>query len=506
MIDTIGVAPRRVATPPSARRLPALSAPLTRWQRPGSTREVGMAAIVVCGGGVIGLCAGLMLAEDGHEVTVLEPDPAGPPGTPAEAWDGWQRRGVAQFRQPHNLFSRFRAVADTELPGLTDRLVAAGCTWVDYLDPLPPSIEDRAPREDDDRIRFVTGRRPVTEAVVAAAAEEHPRLDLRRGVQVTGLVAGPSVLDGVPHVAGVRTATGEEIAADLVVDATGRRTRGPAWLEALGTRPPRVESEDSGFVYYTRYFTGPELPRRIGRQLAPVGSFSVLTLPGDNSTWSVTLFGATRDAPLKALRDPARFDRVVAACPLQAHWLDGEPITGVLAMAGVLDCHRRTVVDGEPVVTGYVAVGDAWACTNPSAGRGISIGAIHAQVLRAVARDHLGDPDELVRAFDEATEREVTPFYRNQIAADRARIAEMDAFRAGRQPPPDPGQVRLLTAATYDAEVFRGLIEMVTCLALPQEVLSRPGVQERLERFADAPPPRPTPGPDRARLLELLAG
>jgi 2-polyprenyl-6-methoxyphenol hydroxylase-like FAD-dependent oxidoreductase len=179
-----------------------------------------MAAIVVCGGGVIGLCAGLMLAEDGHEVTVLEPDPAGPPGTPAEAWDGWQRRGVAQFRQPHNLFSRFRAVADTELPGLTDRLVAAGCTWVDYLDPLPPSIEDRAPREDDDRIRFVTGRRPVTEAVVAAAAEEHPRLDLRRGVQVTGLVAGPSVLDGVPHVAGVRIATGEEIAADLVVDAT----------------------------------------------------------------------------------------------------------------------------------------------------------------------------------------------------------------------------------------------------------------------------------------------
>jgi 2-polyprenyl-6-methoxyphenol hydroxylase-like FAD-dependent oxidoreductase len=221
----------------------------------------------------------------------------------------------------------------------------------------------------------------------------------------------------------------------------------------------------------------------------------------------VTLFGASRDAPLKALRAPATFDRVVAACPLQAHWLDGRPITDVLAMAGVLDCYRRTVVDGEPVVTGYVAVGDAWACTNPSAGRGISTGAIHARVLRAVARDHLDDPGELARAFDEATEREVTPFYRNQVAADRARIAEMDAFRTGRQPPPpDPGQVRLLTAATYDAEVFRGLIEMVTCLALPEQVLSRPGMLERLERFADAPPPRPTPGLDRGRLLELLAG
>ena len=58
----------------------------------------------------------------------------------------------------------------------------------------------------------------------------------------------------------------------------------------------------------------------------------------------------------------------------------------------------------------------------------------------------------------------------------------------------------------HDPDVYRALMEIVTCLALPQEVLARPGMQERLERFADAPPPRPTPGPDRARLLELLAG
>ena len=53
-----------------------------------------MAAIVVCGGGLIGLCAGLMLAEDGHGVTVLEPDPADPPGTPAAAWDDWRTKWV----------------------------------------------------------------------------------------------------------------------------------------------------------------------------------------------------------------------------------------------------------------------------------------------------------------------------------------------------------------------------------------------------------------------------
>ncbi|MGK5171682.1 FAD-dependent oxidoreductase [Geodermatophilus sp. CPCC 205761] len=466
-----------------------------------------MAAIVVCGGGVIGLCAGMMLAEDGHEVTVLEADPDGAPPTTAAAWDSWNRHGVAQFRQPHNLFARFRAVADAELPGLTDRMLAAGCTWVDYLDPLPPSIEDREPRPDDDRIRFVTGRRPVLEAVVAAAAEEHPRLTLRRGVRVTGLVAGAAALPGVPHVVGVRTAGGEEIRADLVVDAMGRRTPNADWLAELGARPAHVESEDSGFVYYTRYFTGPELPRRIGRSLAPLGSISLLTLPGDNDTWSVTVFGPTRDAPLKALRDPDVFTRLVTACPLQAHWLDGKPITDVLAMAGILDRYRRIVVDGEPVVTGFVPIGDAWACTNPSAGRGISVGMAHAQQLRLAARDHLHRPAELVGAFDEATEREVTPFFRNQIAADRARIAEMDALRAGEPPPPpDPRQVGLLTAAMHDADVFRGLLEIITCLAQPQQVMARPGMAERVARFADAPPPPPTPGPDRAGLLALLAG
>ncbi len=47
------------------------------------------------------------------------------------------------------------------------------------------------------------------------------------------------------------------------------------------------------------------------------------------------------------MRDVERFNAVVRACPLQAHWLDGEPITEVLSMAGVLDRYRRFVVDGE---------------------------------------------------------------------------------------------------------------------------------------------------------------
>ena len=133
--------------------------------------------------------------------------------------------------------------------------------------------------------------------------------------------------------------------------------------------------------------------------LTTLGSISVLTLYSDNDTWSVTVFTVTGDAPLKALRPDDGFDRVVRACPLQAHWLHGKPLTGVVAMAGALDRIHGYVVDGRPAVTGFAAVGDAWRRTNPSAGRGLSVGMTHAQVLRQVAAAHLDDLATFARVW-----------------------------------------------------------------------------------------------------------
>jgi hypothetical protein len=120
-------------------------------------------------------CRPTTLAADGHEVTVLEADSDGvpPAGAGAGAWGAWRRKGVAQFHQPHSLFTRFRRVCDAEPPGLTGRLQAAGCYAIDYLQSMPPSIIDRSPRPGDEDTWSVTGRRPVVESVVAAAAVEH---------------------------------------------------------------------------------------------------------------------------------------------------------------------------------------------------------------------------------------------------------------------------------------------------------------------------------------------
>lgn len=469
-----------------------------------------MPRIVVLGAGVCGTAAALLLARDGHEVTVLERDPEPVPDSPEEAWSRWARKGVAQFRGPHFLQARAREVLDRELPDVRDALEAAGGAWVDPIQRLPAAIADRAPRPVDGRLRSLSARRPVVEYVFAQAAEAEPGLTVRRGVTVAALTVrgGP----GTPHVTGVRTREGEELAADLVVDAMGRGSRLPRWLRDAGAAAPHEEVEDCGFVYYTRFFRSADgrVPEpRVGALATPVGSLTILTLPSDRGTWCVTLFLSARDTPLRRLRDPERWAAVVAACPLHAHWLEGAPITGVEATGGVLDRYRRLVSDGRPVATGLVLAADAWACTNPSLARGIALGLDHAARLRDTVRAHPDSPSHLAEAWDAVTEEEFTPWYRATVAVDRARLAEIDAIRAGAEPPrpADPGaavRAGFALAAMQDADMFRAFIEVVGCLTLPGEVLARPGVAERiLSLAAEATPPRL--GPSRDELLALVS-
>lgn len=462
-----------------------------------------MASIVICGGSVLGLTTGLLLARDGHEVLVLENDAAAVPATSDRAWDSWSRRGVPQFRQPHTLFPRFTRVLEATLPDVLDALLQAGCTEVDMLAVRPPSLAADPPRPDDHRFRYVTGRRPVVESAVARVAARQPGLTVRRGVRVTGLLGSATPGSDVPTVTGV-VADGRPIAADLVVDAMGRRSPAADWLTALGARRPHEEGGDAGFVYYTRFYAGPDLPARVGPALAPMGTFSVLTLPGDNGTWSVTLFSSSRDSVFKQVRDPGCFSRVVRSCPAHAQWLQGEPLTDVLAMGGIVDRYRRFVLDGRPVALRYAAVGDAWACTNPSAGRGLSVGLLHAVALRDTVRTTDVADDEFPLAWDAVTESTVTPWYRLQRRLDAERFAEMTALREQRDTPPADGRMQAFAAAmAHDPEVFRAFLETTGLLAHPDEVLARPGMAERLAPWAGSIP-RQMPGPSRETLEAML--
>ncbi|HEV8393539.1 MAG TPA: FAD-dependent oxidoreductase [Vicinamibacterales bacterium] len=468
--------------------------------------------ILVIGGGICGLGTALLLGRDGHEVTLLERDADPIPASSDAAWDHWQRKGVAQFRQPHNFMPGLRLLLEAELPEIQEALGRAGAARFDLVNPLPPIFADRAPRPIDEKLWTLTARRPVGEWVFARAAEHARGVSIRRGVGVEALLTGASAIDGIPHVAGVRTSDADELRADLVVDATGRQSRSPQWLMAIGARPPYEEQEDCGFTYYTRYFRGVQ-PQRLGGALTPLGSISLLTLPGDRDTWSVTIFVTTGDQPLKGLRHEEPWMAAIGACPLQAHWLQGEPISPVLAMSGIADRYRRFVVDDTPVATGFAAVADAWACTNPSAGRGLTVGFLHALRLRDALRTHGDDPRALVEEFDRRTQAEITPWYEAQIAVDRARFGEMVALREGREPPPPAHDLArrfggLMSSIAASPDLFRDALEYIGTVTPLQQILERPVVIQRMAAAREAlkgTPRPPTPGPTRSQLLEIAS-
>src|SRR6266542_2484430 len=171
--------------------------------------------MLIIGGGICGLGAAMLLALDGHDVTVLERDVDAMPDSPLGAWDRWTRKGVAQFRQPHNFMPGLRLLLESELPDVGDALQLAGASKFDIVHPLPRFFADQSPRPIDEKLWTYTARRPVAEWVFATCAQREPRVTIRRGVQVTDLLTGSSAVPGTPHITGVRLASGETLLGDL---------------------------------------------------------------------------------------------------------------------------------------------------------------------------------------------------------------------------------------------------------------------------------------------------
>jgi flavin-dependent dehydrogenase len=178
-------------------------------------------------------------------------------------------------------------------------------------------------------------------------------------------------------------------------------------------------------------------------------------------------------------------------------------------IAGLADRRRRFVVDGRPVATGVVAVGDAWAFTNPTLGRGLSIGLVHARALQQLLREmDPADAEKFARRFDEVTVAEVEPLYRMTAAFDRHRLAEIDGdIRGVPYRTDDPGwaMAQALTAAgAVDPEAVRMGTSIGSLLATPAQLFADPAVAGRIMRAGAGAPQYPLPGPDRAELLAAM--
>jgi 2-polyprenyl-6-methoxyphenol hydroxylase-like FAD-dependent oxidoreductase len=473
-----------------------------------------MARVVVVGAGVVAVGTAMLLAGDGHQVIVLERDPQAPPADPMDAWERWQRPGLNQFRMAHCFLGGFRSVLDAELPGVSKALQDTGGLRLNFVRDVLPAQVSGGWRDGDECYEWLTGRRVLVEAVLAAAAESTPGVDIRRGTVVAGLTSGASALAGVPHVTGVRTKAGEVIAADLVVDMSGRRSALPGWLEDIGARRPDEEREDGGFVYFQRTFRSADgsVPRMMGPPQIHWGTISSITLPADNGTWAVVLVTGSKDPALRPLREADRWATTVRGLPLVAHWLDGTPIDdGVQVMARLEDRYRGFVMDGSPVATGVVAVADSWACSNPANGRGASIGMLHALTLRDQLRAvDVGDPAAFAAAFHAATAETVEPWYRATLASDRHRLGEVEAgIRGAAYDSPDPWyelSKALDAAFGRDPECMRATFDIGFVLRTPDEVFAQPGLRDKTLQLGSGWRDARPFGPTREELLALVSG
>ncbi len=489
-----------------------------------SPDRAGARTAVVVGGGITGLAAALVLSKRGFGVTVVERDAEPATDTAREAFARWQRKGASQVRHSHVFLGRLRNLLRNRHPELLAELVAAGARELKMLEVPPRALRPLPPEPGDEDLVILGCRRTTFEWVLRRHVLARPGVTFVAGATVNGLVAEPG---DPPRVVGVELREGDaarELRADLVVDASGRQSGVTRWLAAIGARPPFEKSEPSGIVYYTRFYalrdgaTEPEPDDLPGA--ADYNWIKYAIFPADDRTFSITLAAPLAFPEMKMLARPEAFDIVARSLPAVARWIDparaepiGDPAHPVQAMGGLVNRMRRFVDERGPVALGLFVLGDAAYCTNPLYGRGCSQGFLHAEMLGEALARHGLDLERVAREVDSAARRDIEPFYRASLAADR------DAARKAEGRAPDGLRARLAArffedgvgvAVRCDPVVYRAFVRMMNMLETPEQAFSHPRVVWRALRVwlrgkrrnaACAVPP----GPDREAVLAACA-
>ena len=481
--------------------------------------------VVVIGGSVSGLGAGLALAKDGHRVTILEGDSAPMPESHVEAFEQWERRSSPQTRHSHALLARLRNLIRDHAPELLDKLRACGAGELAFSDMVRRVAPDAELLPGDDDIVLIACRRVTFEWVLRRHLLDTGLVDFRDGVRATGLVAEAG---SPPHVTGVRIEGEAPLQADFVVDASGRRSKLRHWLEEVGSAPIREESEPCGIFYTSRFYRlrdGVDAPMMEGPIVGEdLGYLKIGLFPGDARTFSITLAASPDDDALRAVLHKPAFEAAASALPQIAAWVDpkiSEPISDVHAMANLKNTRRFLVEDGAPCVTGFAAIGDALLHANPITGRGCSLSWVSVFALAAALAEHPEDPREVVLAYDAAVEREVIPWYRLQVQQDRDAIEVEQAQRRGE----DPFQVvredgtnnpkafmrsvireGLLPAVRSDVTVMRRFMRLMNLLDPPNDLMSDPAFFGRIVACYNQRHEREAAreGPRRKEMLDIL--
>lgn len=457
--------------------------------------RVGEHAVVV-GGSIAGLLAAAAAAEAFERVTVVDRD-ALPAGCEP-------RRAVPQGLHAHSLHPRGQEHIEALLPGLPRELEAAGAPVYRAMEELRLVMDGHEIARASTGLRAIVAGRAFVEGHVRRRVRALPNVRVVDRCDAVGLAAAA---DGA-RVTGVRLlhraqgSAEETLPADLVVAATGRGARVPAWLSQIGRSAPVEERLAIDVRYASRYV---RLPADAlgGDKLVVVtarpGCPRALALfAQEGGRWLLTLggYGAGHRPPT----DPAGFAAFVAtvAPPDLAEALRAAEPLGAVATHGFPAALRRRYERLRDLPQGLLVAGDAICSFNPLYGQGMTVAAAEAVALRDCLA---GGTRELARRYFAAARPAVDDAWRLSTGADLALPVV-----AANAPVPVPVRAinaylrRLRAVAEHDRQVAEALVQVIGMRARPPHVL-RPATMRRVLRGARpaAEPSGTARGPRRLR-------
>ncbi len=488
-----------------------------------------MTTTVIAGGGIAGLTMALALGGRGHRVRVLdrsEPPPDGPVVKSAELW---QRPMVPQAAHDHILNALGVRMLRRYAPAVLDAALEEGARLLDLTTAAPGGSREPG---DDDLVTLVV-RRPVLDLVLHRAVTALPGVTVDHRTTVTGLLLDPSGPPGPSgplgpsghRVTGVVTDDGERIPADLVVDASGRRSASRSWLAAAGVPVPADLTGPSQLRAFGRFYRlrdpdgPPPGPLNRGDAAGGIwGHYSAVLHPADNDVFAITLGTLPGDRATTALRTPGAFTTACRLSPFLADWVDedaAQPLGPVRVIGMPPNILRGTATDPRCPVAGLLQVADAACVTDPMFGRGMSLALAHAFQLADLIEEHPAADDRLGRAAAALTERVLRPWYDRAVHDSWQRVEGWRSAAgvpvdpgAGRPTPPGPVPAVAMAAAATDPTVWRGITRIRTGLEHTRGGLRRRGIPvprtgcRRRPRAARAVRTR---APTRAELRHAIA-
>jgi len=429
---------------------------------------------IVLGGSIAGLLAARVLAEAYRQVTVVDRDELAP-GSQA-------RRGAAQGRHIHALLARGQQVLEQLFPDLTAELVAHGAPSGDLLGDVRLLLGGHRLVRAEAGLTVVSASRPLLEERIRARVRALPGVTFAPPADAVGLRSSPNRrrVSGVRLLRRADGSAEEVLHADLVLDATGRGSRAPAWLEALGFDRPAEDRIRIDVGYATRRYRlppdalhgdlgcvhGPPPDRPRGGALAK--------LEGD--AWMLTLCGFLGDHPPT---DPDGFDtfaRSLRFPDIHEALRSGEPTDDPTPFRFPAKLRRR-YERTRHLPDGFLVLGDAMSSFNPIYGQGMTVAALQAMALRRCLQR--GD-QALVHRFYSAAATPVDHAWDMATGADLA-LPDIEGPRSLQVRLTNAYISRLLAVAAHDP-VVAAAFTRVTGMVEPPPSLLRPALARRVLR------------------------